>query len=39
MQLELDGFATKEDIADLYALCGKGVVVAIADPEPELPFE
>lgn len=38
LQLELDGFTTKEDIADLYALCGKGVVVAIADPEPQLPL-
>lgn len=39
LQIELDGFTTKEDIANLYSMCGKGVVVAIYDPEPELPLE
>lgn len=39
LQLELDGFTTKEDIAELYGLCGRGVVVQIVDPEPQLPLE
>lgn len=36
VQLELDGFTTAEDVATLYRLCGKGVVVQIVDPEPQL---
>lgn len=36
VQLELDGFTTPEDVACLYRLCGRGVVVQIVDPEPQL---
>lgn len=39
LQLELGGFTTKEDIADLYALRGKTVAVQIVDPEQPLPLE